>query len=77
MHRNPMFHKYADLLAVQGTTDIRIACLVLRNKITDVIAGVQESIVPIEMTPDMHPTAAGVTPCKQTSIRATVQGATF
>lgn len=66
MHCNLMFHKHTKLLAVQGTTDIRIACLVLTHKIICIIAGVQEGIVSVETTPDMQLSAAyGVLSSKQ------------
>lgn len=40
IHYDPMFHKHAKLLAVQGTTDVQIACLVLPDKVTCIIARV-------------------------------------
>lgn len=69
-----MFHKHANLLAVQGTTDIRIVCLVLTHKITCIMTRVRESILAVEMTLEMQLPAAGVAPFKQTSVRATMQG---
>ena len=53
---------HLDLLAVQGTTDIRISCLVLTHKITQIVMRVQESIVSVETILDMHLAAADVAP---------------
>lgn len=62
LHCDLTFHECTKLLAVQGTTDTRIACLMLTHKITCIMARVQESIVFVEMTPDMHLPAASVAP---------------
>lgn len=77
MHCNLMFHRYANLLSVRGTTDLRIVCPMLSHRIICMIAWARESIVSVEMAPGMHSPAAGVAPLKQTLVRATMQSVRF